>query len=154
VLWYVPKGQRPLYFRTQSERLNGLSGIPLPHPGLVFRAERAGGKKSLRVWAFRRRGRPTADTVLYTAPFLNVFAGGSVCLGSTRVPATSGPADAGAWTDAFFASAFTHGQRDFLVGMPGYAGTLSACADDPSLGFPSHRLKRAGLRLRDVVAEM
>jgi len=153
LVWHVPPGCHPLFFQTASEELNALTGKPLPHPGLVFRAASRGGGSSLHVWAVRWRGRPRPGTPLYHAPFLNINEGGSVCLGSMPKPTTHGPEAAEAWTASFFGSAFTHGGGSrFLRGQPGYASTLRSLSERTGCSFPTDRLVRTGRRLRDVIA--
>jgi PRTRC genetic system protein B len=140
-----------MHFRTSNDALQALSGKRVAHPGLVFSASANGASRSLRVWAFRRRGRPRADTALYQAPFLNVSQGGSVCLGSTDAPYTAAASDAPAWTAAFFASAFTHVHGQPVNGRgPSYAALLSELADSGDR-FPGDRLVPAKLHLRHVL---
>ena len=148
LLWHVPASRRPLYFEG-STALARLSGTAWPLPALVFTAK---GER-LSVYAVRRRGRPRPDTLLYHAPFFNVYESGSVCLGSMRKPGVRGIEAARAWTEAFFQSAFTHGTRSSLLrGQPGYVQTMQALAADTSLPFPTRRLVRTGSRLQDLIA--
>lgn len=152
MVWYVPPGEQELYFKTRSDTLQAASGKPIAHPGLVFRAEALkGGRRSLSVWAFRRKGRPAADTVLYQAPLLNVSPAGVVCLGSTQAPATATPSNAGDWTKAFFASAFTHAQATLLNAKGGTYPSLVESLAGTGKPFPSNRLVPVRQRLRGIV---
>lgn len=149
--WYVPAGKREMYFHSKSEDLRAASGEAVAHPGLVFAVDNRRGASMLRVFAFRKRGRPSLAARLYQAPFLNVSSNGSVCLGSTAVPGVTDPAAAPAWTEAFFASAFSHANAQVLrPNGPTYGATVRELAEsgDP---FPGHRLIRLRIRLSDVL---
>ena len=149
--WYVPAGKRVMYFQTSNEELRAASGEPIAHPGLVFRVDARGTSALLRVFAFRKRGRPSPSTRLYQAPLLNVGARGAVCLGSTQVPSSTAPSSSGDWTAAFFASAFSHANASVLrTNGPTYAATVAELArtGDP---FPGDRLIRLQLSLADVL---
>ena len=154
LVWHVPASRRPLYFEG-STALAGLSGSVWPLPALVFAASGLpnDGSAKLSVYAVRRRGRPRPDTLLYHAPFFNVYKNGGVCLGSMRKPSTTGIAAAEAWTEAFFQSAFTHGTGHALLrGQPGYVQTMQTLAGCPDASFPTKRLIRTGRRLHDLIA--
>lgn len=149
--WYVPAGKRVIYFHSKDKDLRAASGEPIAHPGLVFTLGEGGGGALLRVHAFRKRGRPAPSTRLYQAPFLNVGSTGTVCLGSTETPRATDPGSARTWTDAFFASAFSHANASVLrTNGPTYAATVRELVrtGDP---FPGHRLIRLQTRLADVL---
>lgn len=152
LLWYRPAGLTPIHFDSPNAALNALSGVPLPHPRLVFRVQN--GK--LSVWAVRWPGRPRPDTLLYHAPYFNVSSGGRVCHGSMAAPGGATPDDIQAWEDAFFKSTFTHGGgARFLSGTAGYAATLETLARRVQAGesvrFPTDRLIRTGDRLQHLL---
>lgn len=152
LLWHVPEGRRALFFKTTATSATSLSGKVFPHPPLAFMLQSGGHAPSLSVFALRRRGRPRSDTLLYRAPFFNVSDTGSVCLGTMQQPQISGVAAAEAWTESFFASAFTHGTgRRLLRGQPGYVQTLEGLAHDEAARFPTARLVPTGKRLEDLI---
>lgn len=103
VTWFVPAGKRTLYFESANAELNRLSGQSFAQPPLVFHLE----GKALSVYAVPENQRPGRDTVLHQAPYMNLTAG-KVCLGSMRTfePHPDHMLD---WEEAFFESAFTHG---------------------------------------------
>lgn len=151
LVWHVRPSRQRLFFESQSEVLGQVSGERFPVPGLVFKAAGEGAKKALSVWAIRQQGRPDPDTILYHAPFFNVYRDGRVCLGSMPLPEAHVPSAAETWTRSFFASAFTHGAGvRFLSGEPGYASTLEALAGSTER-FPTGRLVRTGRRLRNIL---
>ncbi len=102
--WWVPAQRRSMFFAEHLTGFQPASGRPAPHPPLVFVASRT----HLWVRALKRNQRPTRDTPLCVAPYLNTFAGGGVCLGTTPTPGSVGVAATGRWVDGFFNSAFTH----------------------------------------------
>lgn len=102
VVWYCPPGRHLVHWSSRDSQIGRRSGVAA-HPGLVFALVGA----AWYVWATTEPGRPAAATELFNAPFMNVFASGEICRGSTEVPATHGPDVVDAWTAAWWASAFT-----------------------------------------------
>ena len=64
--------------------------------------------KAWKVFAFKGRQRPDADTPLSVAPFFNVWQNGTICVGSARLPKGDQVHNHLAWEEAFFRSYFTH----------------------------------------------
>ncbi|CAM3924045.1 PRTRC system protein B [Deinococcus frigens] len=151
VAWWLPPGSRALTFEPAYEgtkSLASLNGTPIPHPGLVFVA----GAGSLRVFAVRGRGRPTAATALCHAPYWNLFGDGRMCRGTVAYPKSATPADQQVWEAAFFGSAFTHPSRtmkDTHWGVS-YEELLRRAVDDGA--FPQTALMDAGLTVRGALA--
>lgn len=120
--WWVPAGLRRVYFRTDYEGV-GRQSVVVPHPALVFVVN--GG--SWHVFALGRNKRPDAGTMLYHAPYMNVWSDslGRVCAGNVRIPAESIISKIAAWESSFFDSEFTHPNsgrrvvkcRDGVVGL-------------------------------------
>lgn len=106
IAWYEPAATRTMFFKPSSDTAVGaFDGKRIPQPPLVFIA----GGRNLRVYALATDERPNGATPLYLAPYWNIFdRGGSVCLGSMEIPNSVAPADSNAWSEAFFASNFTH----------------------------------------------
>lgn len=106
VVWYVPPSKRSLYFSlTSGEKFSGECW----QPGLIF----AVMKRSWFVYAVttdRERPRPTPETVLYHAPYMNVWGPGQICVGNVTLPRSRNFNEGllSAWEDAFFHSWFTH----------------------------------------------
>ena len=59
------------------------------------------------VWALAENCRPEADSLVYLAPYWNVYADGGVCHGSMQAPETVSIKNLSHWSHAFFASRFT-----------------------------------------------
>jgi PRTRC genetic system protein B len=115
LVWFEPPQPRALFFDTQDEALNKLSGGVFPVPGLIFEAS----ERSLKVWAYRGEGRPARDEPICVVPFFNTYRG-SVCLGSMRRPETFDAGCGEAWSSSYFAAAFTHQtQPGSLSSFPG-----------------------------------
>ena len=109
--WYESARPRRMYFHPQSDVATAaFDGVTIPQPALLFIARR----HALDVFALAADVRPTIDTPLCLAPYWNVFGaahgteGGRVCLGSTALPERIDPSLTEAWSEAFFASSFTH----------------------------------------------
>ncbi|WP_189074226.1 PRTRC system protein B [Deinococcus sedimenti] len=110
VCWWVPPHERPLLFDAKydaARTIARLSGVPVPHPGLVFTASRDG----LHVYAVRGDQRPTPDTALCHAPYWNMFSTAQVCRGTTLYPSRFTPDTQPEWEAAFFQSVFTGPSR-------------------------------------------
>jgi PRTRC genetic system protein B len=120
LVWFEAPQPRALFFETNDEALNALSGMIFPMPGLLFEA----GERSLKVWAYRGEGRPARDEAICVAPFFNTSRG-SVCLGSMRRPATFDASCGEAWSSSYFSAAFTHQtQPGSLSSHPGSPAEL------------------------------
>lgn len=104
IAWWVPAQHRTMFFAEHLKQLQPASGKLAPHPALVFVASRS------RLWvrALKRNQRPTQDTRLHVAPYMNTYANGGVCLGTMPIPRSVGVTAMGRWVDAFFNSSFTH----------------------------------------------
>src|SRR5262249_39479942 len=103
LVWWTPAQHRVLFFSANSEA-GELNGKRYPVPVLVFKV--SGGSLSVR--ALARDERPGPDTKLMTAPFWNCSESGEVCLGTMRVPDSSGVDAIHGWERGFFQSEFTH----------------------------------------------
>ena len=146
LVWFEPARNRVMFFKTADAYLQGLSGIPFPHPTLLFIA----GERSLKVFALRSNERPTAETEVYTAPYYNTSSGG-VCLGSTPLPATLSVNDTESYSDAFFHSAFTHGTSERLLkGWGGSYGEFWTSAEEREV-FPLVHLVPLASRVAEVI---
>jgi PRTRC genetic system protein B len=102
------------------EQRRGARGCPIPP--LVFKV--AGGH--LWVRALDKDERPRGETKLKTAPFWNSNDSGEICVGTMRIPESSGVEAMDGWERGFFQSEFTHaygGAR--LTSFPG--GFLPLC---------------------------
>lgn len=104
--WWVPPGQRPIWFRCAGGELGAAERSEVvSHPGLVFCVT---AMRKWYVWAIKGEGRPAADTKLYRAPYFNVWESGQICVGNVDLPERATAEKIDEWTSAFFDSWFTH----------------------------------------------
>src|SRR5579885_1183151 len=85
LVWWSGAQHRIMFFSERSEA-GDLNGKRYPVPALVFKV--SGGSLSVR--ALAKDDRPAPETKLMTAPFWNCSESGDVCLGTMRVPESSG----------------------------------------------------------------
>lgn len=103
VLWYTKSQKIELFFVDNLEIPNGFAQIP----ALIWLAH----KNSLSVFAVLSDKRPCEKTVLYHAPFFNVYENGNVCMGTVDVNiknSASVEEFTMAWENYFFNSYFSH----------------------------------------------
>lgn len=110
--WYTPPQNKALWFKC--EEMGGeVSGV-VPLPGLVFFVSTL--EKVWFVFAYKGKERPNKETMLYNAPFLNVWAGGKICEGNILRPHELSASSIGEWEDIFFRSRFTHTNHNNTIG--------------------------------------
>ncbi len=151
VAWFEPQTARVMYFTPdRDDAVAVFDGKRIPQPPLLFVAR----QRQLSVYALGEDKRPTLETPLYAAPYWNIYGNQhhSVCLGTMVLPNSVEPEETGAWTDAFFASNFTHLSGTKCWAHPGtYAELL---ADAMALGrFKSEWLRPAGLTVAQAVKQ-
>ncbi|AEK58774.1 PRTRC system protein B [Acidithiobacillus caldus] len=113
IVWLPPK-PRKVYFDAP-EPMGKREGIT-PHPGLVFAIYPG---SDVRIFAVKGPQRPTPETKLYLAPYLNIYGdNGSICMGNVQAPDPS-PDSIDAWESAFFNSYFTHANYGIRTSYPG-----------------------------------
>ncbi|SMP20361.1 PRTRC system protein B [Chryseobacterium profundimaris] len=103
VLWYTKAQQRQLYFVNSLGIPNGIAQVP---PMLWLAS-----KNSLAVFALATDRRPTEKTLLYYAPFFNIYEDGKVCMGTVTIDiknSVSVEEFIHAWECYFFNSYFSH----------------------------------------------
>jgi PRTRC genetic system protein B len=136
-----------LFFSGHSEA-GELNGKRYPVPALVFKV--SGGSLSVR--ALARDERPGPDTKLMTAPFWNCGESGKVCLGTMRVPDSSGVGAIEGWERGFFHSEFTHASGAArLTNFPGGYLPLWRLLAGSRQPFPAQYLTDARETLRQFV---
>ena len=92
-----------MYFVKNLEIPNGKAHVP----AMLWFAN----KENLSVFALASDKRPTEKTVLYFAPFFNVYEDGAVCMGTVNINiknSASVEEFIKAWEDYFFNSYFSH----------------------------------------------
>lgn len=108
MLWVEEACPRPLLFQGAKDKsLQALDGQSFPQPRLVFYRTSHG----LRVFAICETGRPTPQTQLYKAPYLNFLGKDLMCNGNVKLPASITPDTIAEHVDAFFLSNFVHGSE-------------------------------------------
>jgi PRTRC genetic system protein B len=148
LVWWSPAQHRTLFFAAHTKDASALNGLVYPVPPLVFKV--AGRRLWVRALALDER--PDGDTALQTAPFWNVNDAGEVCLGTMRVPQSTGVDSIEGWERGFFESEFTHASgASRLTNFPG--GFIPLCRSlagscDP---FPTRYLTQSRETLRYFV---
>jgi len=148
LVWWTPAQHRILFFGEHSGAGNELNGKRYPVPPLVFKV--AGGK--LWVRALDNDERPRGETKLRTAPFWNCNDAAEVCVGTMRLPESSGVDAMEGWECGFFQSEFTHAYGAArLTSFPG--GFLALCRwlAGSRQPFPKEYLTDARETLRQFV---
>jgi PRTRC genetic system protein B len=145
-LWYTPAG---------SFHLNFIEALGIPCrkcaiPALVWKAD----KNHLEIYALKEKpGRPEPDSLLYHAPFFNIYDSGKVCMGTVKTRFSEGiylEDFMAKWEDWFFGSYFSHemsGHRPVSMNMVQLWKNLSGKARP----FPEKVLKHTGLRLKNLL---
>ena len=102
IMWFQPPMRRKLYFSKQLKLENNAYNLP----GLIFLVH----DKDLYVFAYKGKSKPTNDTVVFKAPFYNMYEDGSVCMGNTKdvMPKTELIVEIARWDRRFFNSRFDH----------------------------------------------
>lgn len=146
-LWWLPPGHRMVWFN--AEEIGKRNGVT-PHPGLVFMVSDDGWQ----VFAVKGRDRPTADTELFIAPYLNVWMGGKICVGSANTPKGKAATQPEAWEAPFFESEFTHtnyhGEKCTTF-KGGIYALWNALLDGKRSKFPERTLVSQGLTLQALL---
>ena len=148
LVWWTPAQHRILFFGEHSGAGNELNGKRYPVPPLVFKV--ALGK--LWVRALDKDERPRGETKLRTAPFWNCNDAAEVCVGTMRLPESSGVEAMEGWECGFFQSEFTHAYGAArLTNFPG--GFLALCRRlaGSRQPFPKEYLTDARETLRQFV---
>lgn len=144
MLWWRPAQRRPVFFNTGRKAFDqAMRRKQALFPDLLFLALPG----HLFVWALAEGVRPTGRTRLWQAPFLNIYASGHMCAGTSKLPLEMG--DVSPFEKAFFETTFTHTSRgDALTSHPdGHDGLWRALskwkpnAADPVHSFPAQWLR-------------
>jgi PRTRC genetic system protein B len=116
-VWFTPQQEVDLYFVDGLNIGSGKAYIP----AMVWKAT----KRGLSVYAVKDRSKPTENTVLYHAPYFNIYQNGNVCMGTVAVNTESaiGLEDfMHEWEKYFFNSYFSHT-------INGHSGCLTDLAE-------------------------
>lgn len=147
LIWWKPPSREVVFF--QSPEVGSL-GKEISHPGLLFRIHE--GKWS--VFAVKGKKRPDRNTVLYHAPYFNVYDDGGICIGTAKVPKTIHYSGIPEWEKAFFLSGFTHpnGHVKKVSYERGIFAFWKDVLDGKFKTFPTRYLVSTGKTLGDFLA--
>lgn len=129
--WYCKPQKRDIWFKCNEIGEGEVHGTA-DHPGLVFMV--MGGQ--WLVFAVKSKSRPTANTPLYVAPYLNVWAGGGICTGNIDLPKGQARFAPACWEESFYRTFFTHTNIHEQRGMTTYKGGPYALWRDLLKGKP------------------
>src|SRR5262249_10705899 len=139
LVWWTRAQRRVLFFSDQSEA-GELNAKQYSVPAMGFNV--SGGNLSIRALATDER--PAAARERMTAPFWNCRESGDVCLGTMRVPESSGVDAIDGWERGFFQSEFTHAYGAArLTSFPGGFLPLWRCLAGSKQSFPVQYLTDA-----------
>lgn len=144
--WWAPSKRRRIWFNARQQRqMQHVSRREVTHPALLFVAEPG----HLWVWALAESARPTAETPVHQAPYLNVYPDGNVCAGAVEWP----PLTLAAlleWEAAWYDSEGAHATASELTRFPGGHDALWTAMRTAET-FPADSLVPTGLTVLDAV---
>lgn len=105
LVWHVPSQRRRIWFNAEAKPYRHLNGKEVAHPAMIFDATVNAG---LRILAIPTDARPTPDTVLLRAPYMNLYSLGEMCRGNAPMPKVFSLEAMRTFEDSFFKSAFSH----------------------------------------------
>lgn len=143
--WWIPERIRAAHFAISKpaddlKALRQRTTVAVPYPAHLLIATRG----RLDVYALAVNKRPTAETVAYHSPVLNVFINGSLCWGNIAKPKALAVASMPQYEAAVFDSWSTHanhGQDQAITGKGGLVRLWDALAASKAKTFPVRRLK-------------
>lgn len=149
MMWWVKPQQRQVWFKAEKV---GTRNAVTPHPGLVF----AVSPNGWQIFAVKGNRRPTARSVLYQAPYFNVWDSGKICEGSADVPKGQAAAMPEKWEKAFFESVFTHpnvhAPMKLVMHKKGPADFWRTMLDGKHKTFPNDVLVKTSLTIERLLA--
>ena len=151
--WWVPPSRRQIWFRGDAEKLGAAERSEVvPHPGLVFAVT---AERVWKVWAVKGSERPGPETVLFRAPYMNVWDNHTVCAGNVETPRASDTERIEAWNEAWFRSYFTHpnGTQKLVEYRGGAYAFWRHMLDGRHPDFPERVLVGTGKTLKAVLEE-
>ncbi|WP_118975772.1 PRTRC system protein B [Taibaiella koreensis] len=145
LLWHTPAAHRHLSFTSSM----GLTDTVYPVPPMLWKA----GKNALQVFALKQDCKPKMKTVIYHAPFFNIYDDGKVCMGTTktRIPPEAGMEEfMRTWEHFFWASSFSH----LLRNTSPVKGNIIDCflnLQDKTEAFPVDILRKHPFTLQNLI---
>lgn len=144
-IWYTPEMSKHLIFKGSL----GISDGEAYLPPLLWKAS----KNGLSLWALNSNDRPNLETVLYQAPFFNLYSDGQVCMGNvdTHFPLN---VDLDSfmlrWQKFYFGSAFSHLLQSVSPVKGNIVQLWQKQINTQNL-FPMKQLKRFPKLLKDII---
>ena len=145
IVWYTKAQFRDLHFSSHL----GIKSGKAHTPPMVWVADR----ETLKVFALSTSRKPTINTPLYNAPYFNVYADGSVCMGTVDIStAETGSIDQlmKLWENYFFNSYFSHLMSDHNP-VKGNCVMLWENLIDNGKLFPTEMLVKTSQKLKDIL---
>lgn len=154
LVWWCKPSKRHIWFNCRDESLLRDRHGTVPHPGLVFSV----GPGGWSVWAVKGASRPEPGTVLYQAPYGNVYETGSICVGNVVLPKVLAPSSVEDLNNAFFGSRFTHANvhesKKLTRAKGGYEALWAGLLDEPTQRFPASTLVRTRETLGSMLTKL
>jgi PRTRC genetic system protein B len=149
LIWWMPAGNKSIFFRNKEI---GTRSANTPTPSLLFII--SGGQ--WYIFALKDNTRPNKDTILYHAPYFNVYDGGLICVGTAAIPKTLSTTKIPEWENAFFNSEFTHTNGNLRkVNYPdGEYSFWKKMLDGDYKTFPTEFLVESSLTLGKAMASI
>lgn len=143
-IWYTPAMSVNLYFKPELNLNDGVANVP----SLVWKAS----KDALSVWALNGKCRPDCDSLLFHAPFFNIYQSGNVCMGNVELKIggdISLENFMSLWQSYFFDSKFSH--TLFNGGVKTDIVKLWKNQIGTNRKFPLKNLTNCGLNLKSII---
>jgi PRTRC genetic system protein B len=150
-IWWTPPQKRTAWFKTKDEELNQ-APISVFYPAFLYVLV----GRSMSIYAFKGKKRPTVDTPLFHAPLMNIFERGGVCTGNVDFPKSVNLGKLDLWEKALLDSYFTHSNHSRNIkgikgGMPQLLKNMKAGQYN---SFPANCLSPFGLTLGKLIGHL
>ncbi|PIF45357.1 PRTRC genetic system protein B [Chryseobacterium sp. 52] len=145
VIWFTKAMGREMHFTETLGIPNGIANVP----PMLWVANR----NKLFVYAMKTNTRPTEKTLLYHAPFFNVYSDGNVCMGTVdvRIRKTASLEEfTNSWENYFFNSYFSHLVNSHNP-IKGNCASLWKKMTGSNENFPKNTLKKADKTLKNLL---
>jgi len=145
-VWYTPAQETNLFFVDVLNIPSGKAKVP----AMVWKAT----ADKLAVYAIKGRAKPTAETALHHAPFLNIYTNGNVCMGTVKINIAQNTCledFMNQWETYFFNSYFSHsinGGSSTKTDTKELWRMLTTTGKD----FPVAELRKNGLLLKQLLS--
>jgi PRTRC genetic system protein B len=144
-VWHTPPQEVNLFF---------VDGLKIPSgkykiPAMVWKAN----AERLAVYAIKGKQKPTANTALHHAPYLNIYHSGQVCMGTVSINISKSECledFISLWERYFFNSFFSHsisGNNSTKTNTTDLWRTLAESGKD----FPQEELIKSGNTLKQIL---